>query len=80
MIEKLYTRKEAAEVLGVSVLTLDDARNTGLISYIQYTENGRVYFTESALEVYIVRSTHKARPKAEHPGSSFRRKKEQLPF
>jgi predicted site-specific integrase-resolvase len=80
MIEKLLSRKEAAKALGISVLTLDEARNSGLVSYIQYTENGRVYFTESALEEYMIRSTHKAKPKVEHPGSGFRRKKEQFPF
>ena len=35
-MEKLITRKEAAKILGISLTTLDEARNSGLISYIQY--------------------------------------------
>ena len=39
-MEKLITRKEAAEILGISIATLDAARNNGLISYVQYVQNG----------------------------------------
>ena len=31
-MEKLITRKEAAEILGISIATLDAARNNGLIT------------------------------------------------
>ena len=61
-MEKLFTRKEAAKLLGISLTTLDDARNSGLISYIQYVPNGCVYFTDAALQEYIAKSTHRARP------------------
>lgn len=44
-MEKLITRKEAAKLLGISLATLDEARNSGLISYIQYVPNGCVYIT-----------------------------------
>ena len=54
-MEKLFTRKEAAKLL-------DDARNSGLISYIQYVPNGCVYFTDAALQEYIAKSTHRAKP------------------
>ncbi len=47
-MEKLITRKEAAEILGISIATLDAARNNGLISYVQYVQNGCVYFTAAA--------------------------------
>lgn len=63
MTGKLLKRKEAAEILGVSVDTLDHARMEGLITYVQYVENGCVYFTEVALQEYIARCTHRARPK-----------------
>ena len=33
-MEKLFTRKEAAELLGISITTLDAARNSGLIAYV----------------------------------------------
>lgn len=39
-MEKLITRKEAAKILGISIATLDAARNNGLISYVQYVQNG----------------------------------------
>ena len=49
-MEKLITRKEAARLLGISLATLDEARNSGLISYIQYVPNGCVYFTSVYLQ------------------------------
>ena len=61
-MDKLFTRKEAAKLLGISLTTLDDARNSGLISYIQYVPNGCVYFTDAALQEYIAKSTHRAKP------------------
>ena len=60
-MEKLFTRKEAAKLLGISLTTLDDARSSGLISYIQYVPNGCVYFTDAALQEYIAKSTHRAK-------------------
>ena len=61
-MEKLITRKEAAKLLGISHATLDEARNSGLISYIQYVPNGCVYFTAAGLQEYIAKSTHRAKP------------------
>ncbi len=61
-MEKMLTRKETARLLGISLSTLDDAKNRGLISYVQYVENGCVYYTESAIQEYIARSTHRALP------------------
>ena len=61
-MNKLISRKEAAKILGISLATLDAARNNGLISYVQYVENGCVYFTEAGLQEYIAKSTHSAKP------------------
>ena len=61
-MEKLLKRKEAASLLGISIKTLDAARTNGLISFVQYTENGSVYFTERSIQEYIARCTHRARP------------------
>ena len=61
-MEKLITRKEAAARLGISTKTLDAARFSGRISYIQYVENGCVYFTEKNIQEYIARRTHQAKP------------------
>lgn len=61
-MEKLIARKEAAKILGISIATLDEARNSGLISYIQYVPNGCVYFTDAGLQEYIAKSTHRAKP------------------
>ena len=52
-MDKLITRKEAASILGISVKTLDAARTDGLSSYVQYVENGCVYFTEVGIQEYI---------------------------
>lgn len=61
-MEKLFTRKEAAKSLGISLATLDVAKNNGQISYVQYVPNGCVYFTETSIQEYIARCTHRAKP------------------
>lgn len=61
-MEKLYSRKEAAAILGISITTLDTARNSGLISFVQYVQNGCVYFTDAAIQEYIAKNTHRAKP------------------
>lgn len=61
-MDKMYTRKDAANLLGISLATLDAARIDGLISYVQYVENGCVFFTETSLQEYIARCTHRAKP------------------
>lgn len=61
-MEKLYTRKEAAVLLGISLATLDTARTTGAISFVQYVPNGCVYFTSEALQEYVAKCTHRAVP------------------
>ncbi len=66
-MDKLITRKEAAQFLGISIATLDAARSNGQISYVQYVENGCVYFTEAGLQEYIAKSTHRAKPMEKRP-------------
>ena len=61
-MEKLINRKEAAKLLGISLTTLDEARYSGLISYVQYVPNGSVYFTAAALQEYIAKCTYRAKP------------------
>ena len=61
-MEKMITRKEAAKLLGISLATLDEARNNGLISYVQYVPNGCVYFTDASLQEYVAKCTHRAQP------------------
>lgn len=61
-MEKLFTRKEAAELLGISITTLDAARNNGLIAYVQYVPNGCVFFTSASLQEYVAKCTHRAKP------------------
>ncbi len=61
-MEKLFTRKDTAMILGISLGTLDAARTSGEISYVQYIENGCVYFTEDSIQEYVARNTHRARP------------------
>lgn len=72
IMEKLLTRKEAARLLGISIKTLDSARNNGLVSFVQYCENGSVYFTEHSLQEYVARSTHRAIPKEINKGTTYR--------
>ena len=73
-MEKLFSRKEAASMLGISLATLDMARADGLIAFVQYVENGCVYFTEARLQEYIARCTHRARPTDHNTTYRSRRK------
>ena len=64
-MERLITRKEAAQILGISIATLDAARNSGQISYVQYVPNGCVFFTDAGLQEYVAKCTRRA--KSEEP-------------
>jgi hypothetical protein len=66
-MEKVLKRKEAAEYLGIGLSVLDQARSCGEITYIQYAENGCIYFTKEALREYVARSTHRAGPRPTIP-------------
>ena len=61
-MDKLITRTEAASILGISVKTLDTVREAGQITYVQYVENGCVYFTEAGIQEYLAKCTHRAKP------------------
>ena len=54
-MEKLITRKEAARILGISIATLDAARNNGLISYVQYLNYD---FSEIAAQLNAIVDEH----------------------
>ena len=79
MVDKLIKRKEAAEMLGISLDTLDHARMEGLITYVQYVENGCVYLLKldfrSILQgLHIVqgrRITIRLSERREQPGAKF---------
>ena len=61
-MERVYSRKEAAEILGISTKALDSARMRGAISFVQYVPNGNVFFTGKALEEYVQKCTVRSRP------------------
>ena len=61
-MEKLITRKEAAQILGISIATLDAARSNGQIAYVQYVPNGCVFFTNSGIQEFVAKCTHRANP------------------
>ena len=56
---KLYTRQEAAKMLGVGLTTLDKLRNTGRLGYYQAVPGGKVQFTQAQLDAYLERSERK---------------------
>ncbi len=61
-MSNLLTRKEAAVRLGINVATLDTERYAGRLAYIQSKPGGKVWITEAAIEEYLARATHPARP------------------
>ena len=62
-MDKMYSRKDAAHLLGISLTTLDAARTSGLITYVQYVDNGCVNFTDAGIQEYIAKCTHRAKPR-----------------
>lgn len=72
-MEKLVSRKEAAKMLGISIQTLDAARNSGAIAYVQYVENGSVYFTDAAMQEYISKCTHRVKPEEKYISTTYRK-------
>ena len=73
-MQNLISRKDAARILGISIKTLDQARLNGTIAYVQFVENGCVYFTETAIEEYIAKCTRRAKT-AESSRSTDRKKR-----
>jgi len=73
-MQNLFSRKEAARLLGISVKTLDLARASGAIAYVQFVENGCVYFTENAIEEYIAKNTYQAKI-SEDGRTTYRRRR-----
>lgn len=71
----LLSRKEAAARLGISVVTLDEARKFGRIAFIQRVPGGRCFFTEEAIAEYISRCTHPARPIVKAVGATYRQRR-----
>jgi len=51
----MMTRKEAAQYLGISLSTLDRAREDRKIAFIQYTPGGAVLFEEKDVADYMER-------------------------
>lgn len=62
MTTQLLTTKEACQYLRVSRDVLDEARQSGAISYIQHRKNGAVYFKPEFLDEFLARNTHRAAP------------------
>ena len=73
-MQNLISRKDAARILGISIKTLDQARLNGTIAYVQFVENGCVYFTETAIEEYIAQCTRRAKP-TEPSRSTYQKKR-----
>lgn len=58
----LLTRQEAAARLGISLVTLDNERASGRLSYIQRAPGCKVYLRESDIDAWLARCTHQAIP------------------
>lgn len=71
----LLTRKEAAAKLGITVATLDAERASGHFAYIQRKPGGKVWITETAIEDYLARATHPARPAIRTTRDTYRKRR-----
>ena len=72
-MNKMFSRKEAAAMLGISVSTLDNARKAGEISYVQFVPGGCVFFTDDGLDEYIASCTHRTKRKPKSTRDNERR-------
>lgn len=71
----LLTRKEAAARLGVSLPTLDTERISGHLAYIQRKPGGKVWISEAAIDEYLARATHAARPAPRSQTGTYRNRR-----
>lgn len=58
---KLYSRIEAAALLGIGLTTLDKLRKEGKLSYYQATPGGKVQFTRAHLDAYLEQAERRAK-------------------
>lgn len=58
----LYSRSEAAAMLGITVRKLDELRARRLIGYYQRCPGGKVQFSMAHLEKYLQRIEKSPRP------------------
>ena len=65
---RLYSRKEAAELLGVGLTTLDALRESGKIGFYQRRPGCKVQFTQTHIDRYLQQVE-------QSPRSVIRRKK-----
>jgi len=49
----MYSRKEAAEILGISLRTLDQLRKDRKIGFYQAREGHKVQFTQAHIDKYL---------------------------
>lgn len=71
----LLTRKEAADRLGISVVTLDELRTSRQLAYIQHKPNGKVWITEEAINDYLARANHPVRPPIRLERDTYRKRR-----
>lgn len=69
----LFTRKEAAARLDISLVTLDEERQGGYLAYIQRKPGGRVWIAEAAIEEYLKRATHPVKSERQLSGYTHRK-------
>lgn len=62
------------ESSGKYLYLMSEARLNGTIAYVQFVENGCVYFTETAIEEYIAKCTRRAKP-TEPSRSTYKKKR-----
>ncbi len=53
---ELYSRKQTAEMLGISVKTLDELRKDHQIGYLQLRPGCKVQFTQAHIDRYLDRA------------------------
>ena len=59
---RLYSRKEAAELLGIGLTTLDALRESGKIGFYQRRPGCKVQFTQTHIDRYLqqVEQSHRS--------------------
>lgn len=72
---KLLSRKEAAARLHISLMTLDAERSGGHLAYIQRKPGGKVWISEDAIDEYIERASHPAKPELKLVGETLRKRR-----
>ena len=72
---ELLSRRQAAEQLGISLVTLDAERAAGRLAFIQRKPGGKVWISVAAINEYLAKGVHPAKLEVSIVNGTYRRRR-----